>query len=1323
MMFGMHNLGEMSLLCKRRVARVLRGHGLWICSAWCFLAFWGSGMKRWLALGVCALSLLGIEVARAETIPATITAATYRSGLRPSGPYFNSPHDHAVLIAHLAYHYWNAYPNAVFEVNTTQAPGNCQSVALSAITESSPCNLYYRYKTNPSAAWGTVAGTQVGRVSVSGYTCPVNQNWTLSGSTCSRPDCVTGQTRDSGGVCRCPAGEEVVGGACTAVCPENATRDGSGSCVCNAGHARSSEGECIGAAEGKGQGDAPGELCVGNPVNAGTGGKAHTETVYRGGSGTDLGYRIHHGSRRSGDRHQLVAGHGRYWIHDYERRLNPGTGVTTGGPGNVGALRPDGKLISYSRQANGSYLPDADIDDRLYRLADGSGATTGWQLHTAGNAIETYDPTGKLIRIDTPQGRMQILAYDANGRLSQIADSTGRTLVLAYDAQNRVTTLTQPDGGLVLFSYDTANNLATITWPDGRTRSYHYENPGFPSNLTGITDENGNRFATYGYDSEGRGNLTEHAGGAQRTTLAFGGSSTAVTDALGTVRTHTLTTVLGVVRGGGQSQPGGSGCGASASAQTYDANGNVATRTDFNGTLTTYTYDLSRNLETSRVEGSGSAVARTIGTQWHGVWRLPVKVARPLKLTTWVYNGDTYGGQTVTCAPADAVVPSPSGTGTRPIAVLCRQIEQATTDATGSQGFGATASGEARIWNWTYDPHGQVLTADGPRTDVADITTYSYYPADDTDTGRRGRVATVTNALGHATQISAYDANGRPLTVVDPNGVVTTLTYDARGRLVSQAIDGEVTGYQYDGVGQLIRLTLPDGAWIAYSYDAAHRLTGLDDALGNRVRYTLDALGNRLREDVTDPANQLSRTHRRAYDALNRLYRDIGAQDQITEYGYDANGNLTSITDPLNRIATRGYDALDRLIRNTDPAGGQTRMAYDGQDRLIQVTDPRNLVTGYTIDGLGNLTRLASPDTGTATQAFDAAGNRTGRTDARGQAAVTQYDALNRPTQVTYGDGRQEIYTWDLGTNGIGRLGHLQEIEDGNVTATTSYGYDTSGRVLSETRTLAGQTYVTRYRYQAGRLTGLTSPTGKRIDYTLDGLGRIAGIAVTDNGTVRTVVSQVQYHPFGGIKSYLTGAGQTVSRVQDLDGRLTAYTLGGALWQLGYDAAARIVYQTDAGNAANTAGYGYDSLDRLTSAALPATTLGYGYDASGNRTQQSIGGATYAYQIDPASNRLAGIASTPPRTYAHDAAGNRTGDGAVQSAYDARGRLVQVTTAAGTTRYRVDADGRRVRKTQGTEDTVFHYDRDGRLIAETSAAGQARRDYLWLNELPVGVLQ
>src|SRR5262245_65572800 len=113
--------------------------------------------------------------------------------------------------------------------------------------------------------------------------------------------------------------------------------------------------------------------------------------------------------------------------------------------------------------------------------------------------------------------------------------------------------------------------------------------------------------------------------------------------------------------------------------------------------------------------------------------------------------------------------------------------------------------------------------------------------------------------------------------------MVTTLEYDARQRLISRNIGGEVTSYDYDPLGQLIKVTMPDGSYLNYGYDAARRLTEISDNLGNRIVYTLDNTGNRVSEEVRDSANVLAPNRTRVYNALNRLFKEPGAQNQTTD--------------------------------------------------------------------------------------------------------------------------------------------------------------------------------------------------------------------------------------------------------------------------------------------------------------------------------------------------------------------------------------------------------------------------------------------------------
>jgi len=709
---------------------------------------------------------------------------------------------------------------------------------------------------------------------------------------------------------------------------------------------------------------------------------------------------------------------------------------------------------------------------------------------------------------------------------------------------------------------------------------------------------------------------------------------------------------------------------------TYDpSNGNLLSQTDFNGHLTLYTYD-SRHLETQRIEAAGTPDARTTRTEWHPAWRLPLRIAEPLKRTTFTYD--------------------PAGN-------LLTRSEQATPDVNGSQGFAAPLVGSPRTWTWTYHSVGQVLTADGPRTDVADLTTYTYYDAADPDPGKRGQLASVTNALGQRSDLTAYDLNGRPLTLIDPNGLVTTFTYDARGRLTSQTVGDEHTAYTYDPAGQLTRLTPPDGSFLAYTYDPAHRLTQITDALGNTLTYTLDAAGNRVKEEWRDPAHVLSQTRQRVHDALSRLTRELGALDQLqADYAYDPQGNLTTLTTPHGagtRSSTQAFDALNRLIRVTDPSGGLTQYAYDGQHRLSRVTDPRNLATRYTVDGLGNATGLDSPDSGVSSRTFDAAGNELTHTDAQGQTTFRQYDALNRLTHIEQRDAADTLLT------AIDRQ------------------YDPHGRLTQETRQIAGVPFTTHYRYTHGRLTGLTTPGGQQIDYSLNPQGQISEVRLTTSGQVKTLASAITYHPSGALQQLTNGSGQRLTWGQDADGRPASYILANETWQIAYDSASRLASQSKLSDPTQTASYGYDPLDRLTQAVLPSVTHGYGYDATGNRLSQTSGAATRRYTLSPTSNRLSAIAGSQAKAYTTDANGSLAADGAGQTfTYDARGRLTGVTVAGVATTYRLDPLGQRIRKT-GSDDTLYHYDQAGRLISETAPDGSPRKDYVWLGDQPLAILQ
>ena len=117
-------------------------------------------------------------------------------------------------------------------------------------------------------------------------------------------------------------------------------------------------------------------------------------------------------------------------------------------------------------------------------------------------------------------------------------------------------------------------------------------------------------------------------------------------------------------------------------------------------------------------------------------------------------------------------------------------------------------------------------------------------------------------------------------------------------------------------------------------------------------------------------------------------------QNTTTQFQYDANGNLTQVTDPLQQVTNQLIDPPNRVQQQQQPAPvldaahPTTAYTYDGRDQLSTVTDPRSLVTQYTNDGFGNQTTLASPDTGATQRTFDLGGNLTSSTDPRNQTTT-----------------------------------------------------------------------------------------------------------------------------------------------------------------------------------------------------------------------------------------------------------------------------------------------------------------------------------------------
>jgi RHS repeat-associated protein len=1033
---------------------------------------------------------------------------------------------------------------------------------------------------------------------------------------------------------------------------------------------------------------------------------------------------------------------GYHWAHTYSRRLlyYPSTTAT---PEAV-IERPDGKRYRFNL-LGGIWTPPSNLTATLQRLDGVNGELLGWKYISAGKGeTETYDALGRLTTISRRDASSISLKYNndviennANDYLvSSVTSQDGRKLQFVEYNGPLVSKIIDASGGEYLYAYDSLNRLTGVTYPGGTTRIYKYELSNDPSStnvfaLTGIEDESGNRYATFGYLTDGRAYSTYHLGPNSQQVSKFvatynsNGSAT-IAWPTGASEVRAFAAQDGVYRPSSSS--------VTANGQTdhmyvsYDANGYIDIVEDRAGVETDYDYDAAGLLSSiTRAKGNSAQQVETI--TWDSALRVPTQVTRSGQRLNFTYNAR---GQ---------------------------RLSSRVTD-TATTAFRQTTFTYCELANIPADcPLVGLLTAiNGPRTDVTDTTRLVYRAADHADCAdptkacpyRIGDLHKIIDPLAHTTFFTKYDGAGRLLSMTDANGVVTDLEYSARGWLTASKVrgidsgteaDDAITRIEYYNPGQVKKITRPDGAYVQFTYDTAHRLTDVTDALGNSIHYTLDAAGNRAQEDTKDSGAAIKATLARAFDDLGQLESILDGVNGLTEFTYDVNGAVDQVTDPRDHIADNTLDALGRVtqaivnVNGSGPEKATSGFAYDSRDNLTQVTDPNGLNTGYTYNGFDEVTQLVSPDTGTTTYAYSLAGKVTAKTDARGIGSTYTHDELGRLTSQLMPTTAQNVYfLYDVPeadcqageTFGIGRLAKITD-ESGS----TRYCYDRHGNLVRKAQTVTGGTTLTTGATfdAAGQITARTLPSGAIVTYTRNANGQITRVDAkpTSTATQVTIVSSVSYAPFGPITSTTYGNGRVLSRVYDAAYRpdsLTDSVTDGLAADYTLDASGNVTALTERGTLART--YTYDGQDRVIEAKNAGVNVeAFEYDATGNRTKKTVGTVPSTYTYPTTSHRVTNVAGLGPRTY--DAMGNTITNGSYTFPHDEHGRLREFH--AGSTHhqtYLYNGLGERViRIGVATPATTlqFVYDEEGRLLGEYTSAGVRVSEYVWLDDMLVGVLK
>lgn len=1044
-----------------------------------------------------------------------------------------------------------------------------------------------------------------------------------------------------------------------------------------------------------------GKCMIGEPIDSATGNMFEQATDYETAGQNKLQFvRNYNSNAIMTNPNTPARTMGINWRSIYDRYL------TVALPSTITAERADGQVLTF-KFTGSAWVSDTDVDITLTQ----SGSI--WTLTNRDDTVEMYSVTGTkgtLTSITVRGGYTQTLQYNVSNQLTSVTDTYNRALQLTYTS-GLLNTVTTPDGLVLTYGYNSSNatpgvldRLASIAYSTTPTtsQSYLYENSSLPFALTAIVDEDSNRFATWTYDSTGRALTSQNGAGANLTTVSYDDATgnRTVTNALGEQETYKFSTLQGVPKVTEIDRLATSTTAAATRLFTYDANGYTASTTDWNGNLTTYVNDIHGD-PTAINEAVGTSQARTTTIVYDPIFvHLPSTVTTQGLITSFVYDANEN--------------------------LLTKTLKDTTT-----QTVPYSTNGQTRTWTNTWL---NFLLASA-KTPNGNLTKYSY--------DATGALIATTNALLQVTNITQHTGGGYPLVIVDPNSVTTTLTYDARLRLLTSTVSATsqpsfTTTNAYDPAGNLTSVQLPDNSKLIYGYDTAHRRISTTDLFGNATTNTLDALGDVTLTKVTTPQSALTRKHSGVFDALGRVLKDIGGVGQTTKYTYDNNGNVATITDPDGNKTQQTFDPLNRLSTVTDPApGGVTTNTYDQHDRVLTVTDPNANVTSYIYDGFGDKIQTVSPDTKTTVYHYDPDSNLVQSKNASGAVANYTYDALERVLTTKYpSDAAENVtYSYDQPSHGFG-IGHLTTVKDAAGTLTRTY--DERGNMLTDKRVNGATTLKAAYAYDpASRVSSITYPSSAVVSYTRDSMGRIIKVnAKTPGaGSFAPVASAIAYKPFGPADALTYANAVKETSAFDLDYRLTTLTDNGtALVQklvYGYDLANNVLSIADNVTPANNQTFVYDPLNRLKSAAGAYGNQAWTYDPVGNRLTQTASGVPTTYGYVTGSNRIASIATGgTTQTVGTTAAGNinsfSPAFGTVTSlTYNQANRLA--TTSSGTTQltqYTYDAFGHRIVKLGSTTATTFfQYDQGGHLLEQADGTGIAQVDYIYLADRPIATFQ
>ena len=453
-------------------------------------------------------------------------------------------------------------------------------------------------------------------------------------------------------------------------------------------------------------------------------------------------------------------------------------------------------------------------------------------------------------------------------------------------------------------------------------------------------------------------------------------------------------------------------------------------------------------------------------------------------------------------------------------------------------------------------------------------------------------------------------------------------------------------------------LTAGSGTWSAtptptYSYQWQHCVppaggcSNISGATGTTHVVGSGDIGDELRLVVTATSSAGSAS---IASATTETVLEGPLQPRATNYSYDANGNVETVTEPNGNRTQYTYDADNEPIKVEAPNGAVTETEYDKAGQVTAQTDANKHTTKYVRSLLEEVTEVADPLGHKTKKEYDAAGNLKTLKDPKARTTTYTYDPGNRLTEVSYSDGKTPTVKYEYDKDG-----DRTAMTDG--TGTSTYTYDQLDRL---TESEDGHKDKTKYEYDlANEKIKITYPNGKAVSRAFDKAGRLE--KVTDWNEHATKFSYDRDSNLTATtfpaesKDEDTYAYNNADQMTETKMLKSTETLASLVY--GRDANGQLTKTTSTGlPGSESTEYTYDTNSRLTKAGSTA----YEYDPANNPTK--LGSGTYKY------NAGSQLETGPSLTYTYDELGERTKTKpstgpATTYGYDQAGNMISVERA------------------------------------------------------------